>query len=131
MTVKTLLALAAVLEAATGLALMTDPSAVARLLLGDGLTGTGPPLGRVAGFGLLSLGLACWPGSDALRDAGPALRAMLTYNLLIAVYLLWLGISGEGAGMLLWPAAALHAALTLLLVRAWLKNWQSKRTESG
>jgi len=107
----------------------TDPAVVARLLLGDDLTGAGRALGRVAGFGLLSLGLACWPASAALHGVAPAFRAMLTYNLLVTIYLLYLGISGEGFGKLLWPAAAIHASLTLLLVRAWFKERESKETQ--
>jgi hypothetical protein len=125
MTITRLLALAAILEAATGLALIIDPSVVARLLLGDDLTGAGPALGRVAGCGLLSLGLACWPRSAVLRGMSPAFRAMLTYNLLVTVYLLYLGISSEAVGRLLWPAVAIHACLTLFLVRAWLKERQT------
>ena len=54
----------AIIEAATGLALMAVPSVVVRLLLGSEISGASVPLGRVAGLGLLSLGIACWP----LRD---------------------------------------------------------------
>jgi hypothetical protein len=117
-----LLALAAALEAVTGLALMVDPALVARLLLGADLPGAGPAVGRVAGLGLLSLGLACspWPGS-----VGPAApRAMLSYNSLVTIYLVFLGIGGEWVGILLWPAAGIHALLTLLLARAWLRSRQ-------
>jgi len=117
---RKLLALAAVVEAATGLALMIDPPVVARLLLGDGVSGTGLALGRVAGFGFLALGLACWPGSEKLSGS-PALRGLLCYNLLVTIYLLYLGVGGEWVGVLLWPGAVLHAVLTLLLARAWLK----------
>ena len=82
------LALAAVGEAATGVVLMADPSLVARLLLGAELSGVAVAVGRVAGIGLLSLGLACWPGKETTR---PALGAMATYNLLVTCYLLYLG----------------------------------------
>jgi hypothetical protein len=125
MGMKQLLGLAAALEGATGLALLIDPPVVARLLLGGDLTGAGAAVGRVAGLGLLSLGLACWPGSGVPRDVTPALRGMLTYNLLATVYLLYLGIDGEGVGMLLWPAVVLHAVLTLLLARWWVKERQT------
>jgi hypothetical protein len=73
-----LLTLTAIIEAATGLALMGVPSVVVRLLLGGEISGAGIPLGRVAGFGLLSLGMACWPGRDPTGNAAPALQAMLT-----------------------------------------------------
>jgi hypothetical protein len=57
-----LLMFAAVAEAATGLALIVAPSVVARLLFGAELGGIAVAVARVAGFALLSLGLAGWPG---------------------------------------------------------------------
>lgn len=130
MATKTVLALAAALEAATGLALMIYPPVVARFLLGAELSGAGMALGRVAGFALLSLGLACWPSPDAHSGVTPALRAMLTYNLLATIYLLYLGIGGEWVGSLLWPAVAIHAVLAILLARTWCKNRQTQGDET-
>ncbi len=114
-----LLKLTSIIEAATGLALMTVPYVVVRVLLGGEISGASVPLGRVGGFALLSLGMACWPGRDPDANMDSALRAMLTYNSLATLYLLSLGIGGEWVGPLLWPAAALHAALSLLLARQW------------
>jgi len=116
---KKLLGLAAVLEAATGLALMIHPPLVTRLLLGDGVSGVGAALGRLAGFALLSLGLACWPGHETGGANRPALQALLTYNLLATFYLAYLGIGGRFVGTMLWPAVVLHAVLTLLLAGGW------------
>jgi hypothetical protein len=79
----------------------------------------------VGGFALVSLGLACWPFRVLASRPTPALRAMLTYNLLIACYLIFLGIGGQYVGILLWPAAAIHGFLTLLLFRAWFRNQQA------
>lgn len=120
-----LLAITAALEAVTGLALMIEPAVVARLLLGADISGAGVVVGRVAGFALVSLGLACWPFRVLASRPTPALRAMLTYNLLIACYLIFLGIGGQYVGILLWPAAAIHGFLTLLLFRAWFRNQQA------
>ena len=114
-----LLTLTAIIEAATGLALIAVPSVVVRLLLGGEISGASLPLGRVAGFGLLSLGMACWPGRDLTGHRAPALRAMLAYNSLATLYLFCLGIGGEWVGPLLWPAVALHGILSLLLARQW------------
>jgi len=113
------LAFAALVEAATGVALIVVPSLVARLLLGTELSGVAVAVGRVAGIGLLSLGFACWPGKEPTRAA---LGGMATYSLLVTLYLLYLGIRGEWVGPLLWPAVALHAVLALLLVRAWFSG---------
>jgi len=116
---KRLLGLAAVLEAATGLALIIDPPLLSHLLLGEGVSGAGIALGRVAGFALLGLALACWPGLESAGVNTPALRALLTYNLLVTLYLAYLGIGSRLLGSLLWPAVVIHAVLTLLLARAW------------
>jgi len=110
------LAFAAVAEASAGVALIVVPSLVARLLFGAELSGLAIVVGRVGGISLLSLGFACWPGTVPTHAA---LRGMATYGLFVTLYLLYLGILGEWVGPLLWPAAALHAVLTLLLARAW------------
>ena len=118
MAMKKLLHVAAVIEAATGIALMVHPPLVTRLLLGDGVSGAGMALGRVAGFALLALGLACWPGVDSADAKSPALRGLLTYNLLATIYLFYLGIGGRLVGSLLWPAVVIHTVMTFLLARA-------------
>src|SRR5262245_13053447 len=107
---KTVLAVASVVEVLTGVALVIAPEVVARLLLGGDLNAVGVAVARVAGAALLALGLACWPSPGA-PGRGPAAAAMLTYNLLVTAYLAYLGASAEGAGVLLWPAAAFHAVM--------------------
>ena len=44
-----------------------------------------------------------------------ALLALLVFSLLAALYLVHLGIRGELVSVLLWPAAATHAGLAILL----------------
>jgi hypothetical protein len=102
-----LLTLAAVAEATTGLALLVVPTIVGRLLLGAELSGVSIPVARVAGIALIALGIACRPGL--------ALFGMLTYSALVTAYLAYVGIHGEWAGPLLWPAVVVHAGLTALL----------------
>jgi len=121
-----LLTLCAIIEAVTGLALAAMPSVFVRLLLGGEISGAGIPLGRVAGLSLLSLGIACWPRRAATGDTALPLRAMLTYNSLVALYLLYLGIRGEWVGLLLWPGMALHGILSLLLVRQLIYDFRDK-----
>jgi hypothetical protein len=120
---RRVLVLAAVGEAATGLALLIVPSLVGRLLLGEELTGVAIPVARVLGIALIALGVACRPGT--------VVSGMLTYSALTALYLLYLGIQGNWAGPLLWPAVALHAVLTLLLMRScwWPSSARPKLTE--
>jgi hypothetical protein len=112
---KKVLLLAAVSEAATGLALLIVPSVVGRLLLGQELAGVAIPVARMLGIALIALGIACWPGRTALCG-------MLTYSALATLYLAYVGLGSELAGKLLWPAVGLHAVLTILLGRASLMN---------
>jgi hypothetical protein len=121
-TTGKILAFAAVAEAGTGLVLMIDPAIVIRLLLGAEISGA--LVGRFFGIALIALGLACWPkrGESNL----PALRAMLVYNLLIALYLAYLGTVGHLVGLLLWPVVALHAVVAFLLVWAWDNQRRTK-----
>jgi|SRR5271166_5197881 len=115
MTTRTLARLSAAIEAATGVALIADPDFVVHLLLGAGLSDSGIAVARVGGAGLLSLGLACWPGGN--KATVQATRALFAYNLLAALYLGYLRVGGGFDGLLLWPACALHAVLTLLFAR--------------
>jgi len=114
------LIVAAILEAATGLALLLVPSLVGQLLLGEQLIGVAIPVARVAGIALIALGIACWPG--------PPLIGLLTYSALVTLYLAYLGFAGGMTGVLLWPAVALHLILTALLARASAADPRSRLT---
>ena len=122
MSITTLLALGAIVEGATGLGLMILPGVVVQLLLVGEVSGVGLALARVAGIGLLSLALACWPDSRPVGGSTKPLQALLTYNLLITAYLTYLGVDGEMVGKLLWPVVALHAVMTLIFARAWFRG---------
>jgi hypothetical protein len=113
---RRLLVFAAGLEVLTGAGLIVDPRIFTRLLFGEGVAGAGLSLGRVTGCGLLCLGLACMPGRATAASLLPAVRALLTYNLLILLLLLYLGLQGDRTGALLWPSIALHAVLSILLI---------------
>jgi hypothetical protein len=115
------IAFAALVEILTGFALMTFPGVVVRLVYGADAVGVVITLGRMTGFGLLALGLACWPERGA-RLSSPAIRALLVYNVLITALFLSLAISRAPVGLLFWPALVLHIVLTVLLVRLWLAN---------
>jgi hypothetical protein len=115
---KRALVLAAVGEAATGVALLLVPSLVGRLLLGEELTGIAIPVARVAGIALIALGIACWPGTPLI--------GMLTYSAAVTLYLAFVGFANGSSGILLWPAVVLHGVLTALLMRASTKGRQMK-----
>lgn len=110
---------AAVEAVATGLLLIFSPSLFGWLILGAELSEAGQALGRLGGIVLVAFGLACWPPPAAANQAASGVRALLIYNLLAAIYLLYLGVGGKLVGMLLWPAVALHVILTILVARVW------------
>ena len=114
---KRVLVLAAVGEAATGIALLIVPSLVGHLLLGAELTGIAVIVARVAGIALVALSLACWPGTPLI--------GMLTYSAAVTLYLAYVGFAGGFSGILLWPAVVLHVILTALLARASTSDQQT------
>ena len=118
-TLKKILAFAAVVEMGTGLALMIDPSMVVALLLGPNVPVEEIPMARLPGIAILALGLACWPSRQRAESGASAFRAMLLYNLLIALFLVYLFKVGHLGGVLLWPGVVLHAVVALLLVWTW------------
>ena len=115
MTVRTFVRVSAAIEAATGTALIVSPSLVVQILLGVGVGETGIAIGRVGGFGLLSLGMACWPNGDEVTVR--ATWVLFLYNLLASLYLCYLRVGGGFTGYVLWLAVGLHAVLAVLLAR--------------
>ncbi len=105
------LPVAAILEYATGLALIFVPTLVGQALLGQDVTGIALVVGRVTGIALVALAVACWPG--------PPVLGMLVYGVAVAIYLAIVGLQGF-AGWALWPAVALHVVLAIGLGRIWL-----------
>ena len=118
---RQILAVAAGLEGLTGLAMLVAPAIVMRLLAGDDGSAVAIGVARLGGAGLLALATAAWPNAGGTTQSHRSLHGLLTYNVLALVLLLYLGIRGGWAGILLWPAVVVHGVLTLLLARMWLK----------
>ncbi len=116
------LAVAAAIEAGTGLVLVSFPSLFVWLLLGVEFAEPGRIVGRLAGFALIALVLACWPRGATEGAAASSLRALLVFSVLVALYLVYLGIGGSFVGPLLWPAAVLHSVVAIFLARAWVNK---------
>ena len=113
-----LIAVAAAIEVVAGVIFIVSPSLLARLVLNADLNAAGVAVGRVGGFGLLGLGLASWPGSAPVRG-------LLAYNVLAALFFIYLGVQGALVGALLWPVAALHFVLAVLLGRVFVRDLRS------
>ena len=112
-------AAAAGLEVVTGAGLVVAPSLLARLLFGSEMNASGDLAGRIAGLVMVCLALGCWPRASVVEDR-QALAPLIALSLLAAVYLIYVGMGGVNVGVLLWPAAAGHLILAILLARAWI-----------
>jgi len=113
---------AAALEIPTAAVLVVDPSLFSGLLFGVTMTSPGEALGRISGVALLALAVACWPRTKTEEALAPRLQTLFLFSALAAAYLLCLGISEQLVGILLWPAAATHAAFAILLALAWSQS---------
>jgi hypothetical protein len=120
---KNLLRICSVIESTTGLAAIAIPSIVIQLLLGVEVSGAALIISRLAGIALLGLGIACWPTLNTTQ-AG---RAMFVYNLLAAIFFVYIGLSSALVGILLWPVAILHLGLAVLLIRRLLIDKNESR----
>ena len=116
---RLLILVGAVLEAGTGLSLLTLPRFLVRVLLGAELIGAGVATSRLCGIALICLGLACWPESEPPlhRRDRRAVRALLVYNASATAYLGCLMALDGYRGLLLVPAIVIHAVLAALFAR--------------
>src|SRR5208282_105359 len=122
---KALYTVTAVVELGAGLALLCWPSATVALLVGAPLeTPAALTVARVGGAGLLALGVACWfaRGDTQSPAARGLVAAMVLYNLGVVMLLGAVGIRARPVGVILWPAVALHAAMTVWCIVSLLKS---------
>lgn len=110
---RNLYQLASLLELITGAALVILPATVMELLFGSSIEATGNHIAQLYGLALIGLGLASWgipcPKSGKI--------ALLFYNNLAGLLLLYLAFQGIAQGFMVWPAAILHLALGLLIAK--------------
>ena len=98
--------------AAASLLLLLSPALFGRLILGAELSEPGQALGSFTGIALLGFRVGVLAEAGHKLHSGDV-RLQSARNSL--PQLSRLGIEGMGAGMLLWPAVALHLLLTALL----------------
>lgn len=102
--------LAAWLEIIVGLALLVALDTASHLLFVATPQGAGGPLGRIAGFALLALGIACLPSAESASRIN-AVLGLLVFNAGAAIFLAWVAVATAFRGILLWPAVVLHAVI--------------------
>jgi len=103
-----------IIEALTGLGLLTAPATVARVLLGAELRGgLEMILAMIAGAAIFSIALLCWlsrTGTAGLVAPG----VLLVYNFAISLILLYAALGLKFAGIPLRAVIVFHFFQTLL-----------------
>ena len=126
---KLLLIVTALVEVATGAALVIAPSLIVELLLGEGLTSPQSlVLGRITGAALISIGVACGLASRGEASGYRVLvSSILIYNLAVPALLIRAATAYGMRGIALWPGCALHIGLAiwcvLCLRQSYLREW--------
>ncbi len=104
----------AVVELATALALLAVPSAVLQVLIVSQADSATALVARMLGAALFALGVAGWMvGATSERWLT---LAFVSYNVFATTILVLGGLAGSADGILLWPAAALHAIVSAGLI---------------
>ncbi len=112
---KYLVRAAAWLEIVAGLALIAGPNLGCLLLFATPLEGPGVLFARFAGIALLALGAACMP-TPATAQSRAAVLGLFLYNAGATMLFGWVGAATTMHGILLWPAAVLHAGIAVALL---------------
>ena len=116
----TLLVATAIIESATGVALLIAPSLVAQLLLGVPLPSAAALLvARIAGAALLAIGLSCWLEGRraATAPVGGLVAGLLVYNGAVFALLVHAALAEGLRGVGTWPTCALHLLMALWCAR--------------
>ena len=116
MRLKALFLVTAIVEIATGLALLGLPAVVLASLLGiQAALEETLVVSRVTGAALLAIGVTSALTRDDTRPPTQrgVLIGILTYDVLVALLLVYSALAVQLAGPALWPAVVLHTLLTI------------------
>ncbi len=103
---------AAWLEIGVGLILIVAPNPASLLLFAAPLEGPGLLVARFAGIGLLALGSACLTAVSS-GSTRSAVWGLYIFNAAATILFAGVGLARMPHGVLLWPAAVLHAAIAV------------------
>ena len=111
---QTAVVIAAWVEIIVGASFILVPNAQSQLVFAATIDGAGVHFARLAGIGLIGLGLASMPSSLAgiRRDA---VRALLVFNIAATIFFAWIGVATTFRGVVLWPVVILHAVIAIAL----------------
>jgi hypothetical protein len=124
-----LLSMFAIVEGATGLALLVIPTVLLTLLFGPTpATPEVPVIGRICGAALLAIAVASWGARDENRRHGlvELLVGVTLYNCLATAAFVYSALVLKLIGILLWPALLYHAATSMWCL---VVTWRASRAD--
>ena len=111
---RTTLMIAAWVEIMVGVSFVLAVNGQSQFVFGTTLDGAGAGFARLAGIGLIALGIACLP-SDHVETNRRAVRTLLVFNIAATILFAWIGVATTFRGVMLWPVVILHALLAIAL----------------
>ena len=111
---RTTLMIAAWVEILVGVSFVLATNGQSQFVFATTLDGAGAGFARLAGIGLIALGIACLP-SDIAETNRRAVRTLLVFNIAATILFAWIGVATTLRGVMLWPVTILHAVLALAL----------------
>ena len=114
--------LSCLVELATGTALLLTPGLAMTMIVGSSLPNGGNQMAQLFGAAIIGLGLSCWSNSQSsCQDEMPSI-GLTTYNIISGLLLSSFAFSGDARASVALPAALLHIALGVALLRRELKG---------
>ena len=114
--------LSCLVELATGTALLLTPGLAMTMIVGSSLPNGGNQMAQLFGAAIICLGLSCWSNSpSSCQDEMPSI-GLTTYNIISGFLLSLFAFSGDARASVVLPAALLHIALGVALLRRKLKG---------
>ena len=117
---RTAVMIAAWIEILVGASFILALNAQSQLIFGVTTEGTGAVFARLAGIGLIALGIACLP-SNLAATRKVAIRTLLIFNVATTILFAWVAVATTFSGVVLWPVVIMHAVLAIVLALA-LRN---------
>ncbi len=111
---RTSVMVAAWVEILVGASFILALNAQSQLIFGTTTEGAGAGFARLAGIGLIGLGIACLPSKLAEARRGPV-RGLLIFNIGVTIFFAWVAVATTFRGVLLWPVVIMHAVISVAL----------------
>ncbi|MEI9973236.1 MAG: hypothetical protein WDO73_15030 [Ignavibacteriota bacterium] len=111
---RIIVTVAAWIEILVGISFLVAIGGQSNALFGVAPEGVAVLFGRLAGVALIGLGLVCLPSKVTGAEPGAG-RGLFIFNLVAAIFFVWVAVGTAFHGFMLWPVVMLHAVLTIAL----------------